>query len=71
MDGVLLTEKRRASVKAIVVTMIIWLAVLVLITAITWARINAGFAFLFLLFLFDFSSPGRLEVFFAFFRGSG
>jgi len=54
MDGVLLTEKRRASVKAIVVTMIIWLAVLVLITAITWARINAGFAFLFLLFLLLF-----------------
>lgn len=49
-----MTEKRRASVKAIVVTLIIWLVVVVIFTTIAWARINAAFALLLFILLLLF-----------------
>jgi len=48
------TEKRRASVKAILVTMLIWLAIISIFTAITWIRINAALALLLLILLLLF-----------------
>ena len=48
MDVAPVTENRRASVKALLVTMIAWLAVITIFTAITWIRINSSLALLLL-----------------------
>ena len=54
MDVAPVTENRRASVKALLVTMIAWLAVITIFTAITWIRINSSLALLLLLLLMLF-----------------
>ncbi len=54
MDVAPVTENRRASVKALLVTMIAWLAVITIFTAITWIRINSSLALLLLLLLLLF-----------------
>ncbi len=54
MDVAPVIENRRASVKALLVTMIAWLAVITIFTAITWIRINSSLALLLLLLLLLF-----------------
>jgi len=54
MDLAPVTENRRASVKALLVTMIVWLAVITIFTVITWIRINSAIALLLLLLLLLF-----------------
>lgn len=54
MDVAPVTENRRASVPALLVTMIAWLAVITIFTAITWIRINSSLALLLLLLLMLF-----------------
>jgi membrane protein YdbS with pleckstrin-like domain len=54
MDVAPVIENRRASVKALLVTMIAWLAVITIFTATTWIRINSSLALLLLLLLLLF-----------------
>jgi membrane protein YdbS with pleckstrin-like domain len=49
--GEVILEERRASVRAIMVTLVIWFAVIFVVAAIMWVQINASIALLLALLL--------------------